>query len=118
MAYTYIHIVENYFVKPSRGGYVLGTLQTKKGGRRSLMNGITYGSLTEAMEAAVRNVIHDCVVSREVKNLQEVLAKAQLLKEEISANVQILNAHFPPKTLPKAVLSPTELPVTPLGKEV
>ena len=44
------------------------------------MNGITYGSLTEAMEAAVRNVIHDCVVSREVKNLQEVLAKAQLLK--------------------------------------
>lgn len=42
MAYTYIHIVENYFVKPSRGGYVLGTLQTKKGGRRSLMNGITY----------------------------------------------------------------------------
>ena len=51
MAYTYIHIVENYFVKPSRGGYVLGTLQTKKGGRRSLMNGITYGSLTEAMEA-------------------------------------------------------------------
>lgn len=89
MAYTYIHIVENYFVKPSRGGYVLGTLQTKKGGRRSLMNGITYGSLTEAMEAAVRNVIHDCVVSREVKNLQEVLAKAQLLKEEISANVQM-----------------------------
>ena len=66
------------------------------------MNGITYGSLTEAMEAAVRNVIHDCVVSREVKNLQEVLAKAQLLKEEISANVQILNAHFPPKTLPKS----------------
>ena len=85
MAYNYIHIVENYFVKPSRGGYVLGTLQTKKGGRRSLMNGITYGSLTEAMEAAVRNVIHDCVVSREVKNLQEILAKAQLLKEEISA---------------------------------
>ena len=41
MAYTYIHIVENYFVKPSRGGYVLGTLQTKKGGRRSLMNVIT-----------------------------------------------------------------------------
>lgn len=118
MAYNYIHIVENYFVKPSRGGYVLGTLQTKKGGRRSLMNGITYGSLTEAMEAAVRNVIHDCVVSREVKNLQEILAKAQLLKEEISANVQILNTHFPPKTLPKAVLSPTELPVTPLGKEV
>lgn len=101
MAYNYIHIVENYFVKPSRGGYVLGTLQTKKGGRRSLMNGITYGSLTEAMEAAVRNAIHDCVVSREVKNLQEILAKAQLLKEEISANVQILNAHFPPKTLPQ-----------------
>lgn len=117
MAYTYIHIVENYFVKPSRGGYVLGTLQTKKGGRRSLMNGITYGSLTEAMEAAVRNVIHDCVVSREVKNLQEILAKAQLLKEEISANVQILNAHFPPKILPKAAISPTELPVTPSGKE-
>ena len=37
------------------------------------MNGITYGSLTEAMEAAVRNVIHDCVVSREVKNLQQEL---------------------------------------------
>ena len=53
MAYNYIHIVENYFVKPSRGGYVLGTLQTKKGGRRSLMNGITYGSLTEAMEVAL-----------------------------------------------------------------
>ena len=104
-------------MKPSRGGYVLGTLQTKKGGRRSLMNGITYGSLTEAM-AAVRNVIHDCVVSREVKNLQEILAKAQLLKEEISANVQILNAHFPPKSLPKAMISPTEPPVTPLGKEV
>ena len=118
MAYTYIHIVENYFVKPSRGGYVLGTLQTKKGGRRSLMNGITYGSLTEAMEAAVRNVIHDCVVSREVKNLQEVLAKAQLLKEEISANVQILNAHFPPKTLPKSEVPPTEPPATPSGKEV
>ena len=57
MAYTYIHIVENYFVKPSRAGYVLGTLQTKKGGQRKLMNGVTYGSLTEAMEAAVRNVI-------------------------------------------------------------
>ena len=113
-----LHIVENYFVKPSRGGYILGTLQTKKGGRRSLMNGITYGSLTEAMEAAVRNVIHDCVVSREVKNLQEVLAKAQLLKEEISANVQILNAHFPPKTLPKSEVPPTEPPVTPSGKEV
>jgi len=105
-------------VKPSRGGYVLGTLQTKKGGRRSLMNGIPYGSLTEAMEAAVRNVIHDCVVSREVKNLQEILAKAQLLKEEISANAQILNAHFPPKSLPKVMISPTEPPVTPLGKEV
>lgn len=90
----------------------------QKGGRRSLMNGITYGSLTEAMEAAVRNVIHDCVVSREVKNLQEVLAKAQLLKEEISANVQILNAHFPPKTLPKSEVPPTEPPVTPSGKEV
>ena len=118
MAYTYIHIVENYFVKPSRGGYVLGTPQTKKGGRRSLMNGITYGSLTEAMEAAVRNVIHDCVVSREVKNLQEILAKAQLLKEEISANAQILNAHFPPKTLSKSEVPPTEPPVTPSGKEV
>ena len=82
------------------------------------MNGITYGSLTEAMEAAVRNVIHDCVVSREVKNLQEVLAKAQLLNEEISANVQILNAHFPPKTLPKSEVPPTEPPVTPSGKEV
>ena len=80
------------------------------------MNGITYGSLTEAMEAAVRNVIHDCVVSREVKNLQEILAKAQLLKEEISANVQILNAHFPPKSLPKAMISPTEPPVTPIRK--
>ena len=68
------------------------------------MNGITYGSLTEAMEAAVRNVIHDCVVSREVKNLQ--------------ANVQILNAHFPPKTLPKSEVPPTEPPVTPSGKEV
>ena len=45
MAYTYIHIVENYFVKPSRAGYVLGTLQTKKGGQRKLMNGVTYGSL-------------------------------------------------------------------------
>lgn len=117
MAYTYIHIVENYFVKPSRGGYVLGTLQTKKGGRRSLMNGITYGSLTEAIEAAVRNVIHDCVVSREVKNLQEILAKAQLIKEEISVNVQSLNTNFPPKVPPKAEVPSTAVPVGTLEKE-
>lgn len=118
MARTYLHILANYYVKPTRYGYSLGTLQTKKGGGRSLVNTFLYGSITEAVDAALQKAIRDGIVSREIKNVQDILAEMQLIKGEISANVQILNAHFPPKILPKAAISPTELPVTPSGKEV
>ena len=47
-----------------------------------------------------------------------MLAKAQLLKEEIAATTQTLPTNFPPKTLPKSEVPPTDPPVTPSGKEV
>lgn len=112
MARTYLHILANYYVKPTRYGYSLGTLQTKKGGGRSLVNTFLYGSITEAVDAALQKAVRDGIVSREIKSVQDILTEMQLIKEEISVNVQILNTNFPPKVPPKAKVPPTAVPVT------
>lgn len=112
MARTYLHILANYYVKPIRYGYSLGTLQTKKGGGRSLVNTFLYGLITEAVDAALQKAVRDGIVSREIKSVQDILTEMRLIKEEISVNVQILNTNFPPKVPPKAKVPPTAVPVT------
>lgn len=117
MARTYLHILANYYVKPTRYGYSLGTLQTKKGGGRSLVNTFLYGSISEAVDAALQKAVRDGIVSREIKNVQDILTEMRLLKEEISATVQILNTNFPPKVPPKAETLPTSIPTATPEKE-